>query len=32
LPPLRLPLLAIIEAAFAARWLLYRFIRSGGRP
>jgi FMN phosphatase YigB (HAD superfamily) len=26
-PPLRLPLLAAVEAAFAARWL-YRFIRS----
>jgi hypothetical protein len=23
-PPLRLPLLAAVEAAFAARWLFYR--------
>jgi hypothetical protein len=25
-PPLRLPLLAAVEAAFAARWLFYRVI------
>jgi hypothetical protein len=32
LPPLRLPLLAVVEAAFAARWFFYRFIRSEGGP